>query len=296
LCVAILIYVNYAHIYFPVWQLGVVITFYGSLFVTLRFAIVRSQSSIPKDIKQSNVVTAVQFSSMLGNKFLKYRYHEYYNIDQYRYEYDDYFRNVVISITLSINIGKISIMKSFISERVYYSIDNILFDKYSDIGIRITLSINVGKMSITKNSSISVYIWTYCNIDKYHCMISMTISVQVLQNRSISVWVYYVYNIIQLLHFIECDMMCYGALKSNIVQGWSFYLPAKSAKYCCLIITSVSISTNKAILVYTRKLDLKQYLANMFIIISGRRVSHCVVCSSSIYGFWLPLWYPQTLL
>ena len=21
---------------------------------------------------------------------------------------------------------------------------------------------------------------------------------------------------------------------------------------------------------------------------------HCVVCSSSIYGFWLPLWYPQT--
>jgi hypothetical protein len=23
---------------------------------------------------------------------------------------------------------------------------------------------------------------------------------------------------------------------------------------------------------------------------------HCVVCSSSIYGLWLPLWYPQTLL
>jgi len=25
-------------------------------------------------------------------------------------------------------------------------------------------------------------------------------------------------------------------------------------------------------------------------------VAHCVVCSSSIYGFWLPLWYLQTLL
>jgi hypothetical protein len=24
--------------------------------------------------------------------------------------------------------------------------------------------------------------------------------------------------------------------------------------------------------------------------------SHCVVCSSSIYGLWLPLWYLQTLL
>jgi len=23
---------------------------------------------------------------------------------------------------------------------------------------------------------------------------------------------------------------------------------------------------------------------------------HCVVCSSSIYGLWLPLWYLQTLL
>ena len=23
---------------------------------------------------------------------------------------------------------------------------------------------------------------------------------------------------------------------------------------------------------------------------------HCLVCSSSIYGFWLPLWYLQTLL
>jgi hypothetical protein len=23
---------------------------------------------------------------------------------------------------------------------------------------------------------------------------------------------------------------------------------------------------------------------------------HCVVCSSSMYGFWLPLWYLQTLL
>ena len=31
-------------------------------------------------------------------------------------------------------------------------------------------------------------------------------------------------NIIQLLHFIECDMICYGALKSNIDQGQDFSL------------------------------------------------------------------------
>jgi hypothetical protein len=28
----------------------------------------------------------------------------------------------------------------------------------------------------------------------------------------------------------------------------------------------------------------------------NRQLGHCVVCSSSIYGFWLPLWYLQTLL
>ena len=28
----------------------------------------------------------------------------------------------------------------------------------------------------------------------------------------------------------------------------------------------------------------------------SKRHGHCVVCSSSIYGFWLPLWYLQTLL
>ena len=26
-------------------------------------------------------------------------------------------------------------------------------------------------------------------------------------------------DVIQLLHFIECDMMCYGALNSNIDRG-----------------------------------------------------------------------------
>jgi hypothetical protein len=99
MCVAILIYVNYAHIYFPVWQLGVVITFYGSLFVTSRFAIVRSQSSIPKDIKQSNVVTAVQFSSMLGNKFLKYRY-QYRQISIKLVLWNRLYRNEYITVLI----------------------------------------------------------------------------------------------------------------------------------------------------------------------------------------------------
>jgi hypothetical protein len=39
---------------------------------------------------------------------------------------------------------------------------------------------------------------------------------------------------------------------------------------------------------------LKKIRSNTF---CSRRLylGHCVVCSSSIYGFWLPLWYLQTL-
>ena len=33
------------------------------------------------------------------------------------------------------------------------------------------------------------------------------------------------FNTIQLLHFLECDKMCYGALKSNIDQG-------RNTSYC----------------------------------------------------------------
>ena len=47
----------------------------------------------------------------------------------------------------------------------------------------------------------------------------------------------------------------------------------------------------------------KQSLALNEICFVGRCLSffmfsfgHCVFCSSSIYGFWLPLWYLQTLL
>ena len=102
------------------------------------------------------------------------------------------------------------------------------------------------------------------------------------------------YYTIIALHWVWYDVL--WSTEKQYCPRLKFLFTCKICKILLFVITSVSISTNKAILVYTRKLDLKQYLANMFIIISGRRVSHCVVCSSSIYGFWLPLWYPQTLL
>jgi hypothetical protein len=37
------------------------------------------------------------------------------------------------------------------------------------------------------------------------------------------------------------------------------------------------------------------FCRSLFVMLSFS-LCHCVVCSSSIYGFWLPLWYLQTLL
>jgi hypothetical protein len=46
----------------------------------------------------------------------------------------------------------------------------------------------------------------------------------------------------------------------------------------------------------TRSLVLCVCFADRCLSFCAFSFGHCVVCSSSIYGFWLPLWYLQTLL
>jgi len=46
----------------------------------------------------------------------------------------------------------------------------------------------------------------------------------------------------------------------------------------------------------TRSLVLCVYFVDRCLSFCPFSFGHCVVCSSSIYGFWLPLWYLQTLL
>jgi hypothetical protein len=45
----------------------------------------------------------------------------------------------------------------------------------------------------------------------------------------------------------------------------------------------------------TRSLDLCACFVDRCLSFCTFSFGHCVVCSSSIYGFWLPLWYLQTL-
>jgi hypothetical protein len=46
----------------------------------------------------------------------------------------------------------------------------------------------------------------------------------------------------------------------------------------------------------TRSLVLCVCFVDRFLFFCIFSFGHCVVCSSSIYGLWLPLWYLQTLL
>jgi hypothetical protein len=46
----------------------------------------------------------------------------------------------------------------------------------------------------------------------------------------------------------------------------------------------------------TRSLVLYVCFVNCCLSFCAFSFGHCVVCSSSIYGLWLPLWYLQTLL
>jgi len=46
-------------------------------------------------------------------------------------------------------------------------------------------------------------------------------------------------------------------------------------------------------LVYLVKVETQDSYVFPFVLFS---FSHCVVCSSSLYGLWLPLWYLQTIL
>ena len=46
----------------------------------------------------------------------------------------------------------------------------------------------------------------------------------------------------------------------------------------------------------TRSLVLYVCFVDRWLSLCTSYFGHCVVCSSSIYGFWFPLWYLQTLL
>jgi len=47
---------------------------------------------------------------------------------------------------------------------------------------------------------------------------------------------------------------------------------------------------------FTRSLVFCVMFCRLLFVLCHFSFGHCDVCSSSIYGFWLPLWYLQSLL
>ena len=109
------------------------------------------------------------------------------------------------------------------------------------------------------------------------------------------------------VHDLVCD---HGYLPLVVSTSWSF-------PHSRLITGFITRLTRRVPLVEQALLNLPEHLSSPTVF-SGVRVTrslvlyvcfvdcclsfctfsfgHCVVCSSSIYGFWLPLWYLQTLL
>ena len=110
---------------------------------------------------------------------------------------------------------------------------------------------------------------------------------------------------------------CYTIpLKNNISTTWK-HNSFRSFPHSRLITGFVTILTRRVPLVEQELLNLPEHLSSppvfsevrvtqslvLYVCFVDRCLSccifsfgHCVVCSSSIYGFWLPLWYLQTLL
>jgi hypothetical protein len=74
---------------------------------------------------------------------------------------------------------------------------------------------------------------------------------------------------------------CYCSLKDL-----SFWLPYWYPQFVRAMLSTI----NKGFITIYKLITCSYRLRCTF------SFGHCVVCSSSIYGFWLPLWYLQTLL
>jgi len=85
-------------------------------------------------------------------------------------------------------------------------------------------------------------------------------------------------------------------MKNGIYQ-WSFVIPVSLMEQELLTLpehlSSIPVFSGVRV---ARSLVLYVCFVNRYFSFCTFSFIHCVVCFSSIYGFWLPLWYFQTLL
>jgi hypothetical protein len=104
---------------------------------------------------------------------------------------------------------------------------------------------------------------------------------------------------ISFVYFCFYYCFCFCTIDNYKVYNQSQRLKYTIISSCIFTIVGVLTTSNCFGMIYTvikRPLHVLHFL--QVSIESNKTFSfdHCVVCSSSIYRFWLPLWYLQTLL
>jgi hypothetical protein len=90
--------------------------------------------------------------------------------------------------------------------------------------------------------------------------------------------------------FLRMDKETFAELLGLLtlfISGMCLPLPFRSTLFHPQVFSGVRV---------TRSLVLYVCFVDRCLPLCTFSIGHCVVCSSSIYGFWLPLWYLQTLL
>ena len=82
-------------------------------------------------------------------------------------------------------------------------------------------------------------------------------------------------------------ILIYTFLIETVIFNWSINIPI--GRNCLLFLEHLSSAPVFSGICVTPSLVLCVMFCRLLF-------GHCAVCSSSIYGFWLPLWYLQTLL
>jgi hypothetical protein len=84
--------------------------------------------------------------------------------------------------------------------------------------------------------------------------------------------------------------MCNGLQGLKWAQTWIAW---DCEVWCVVLGLKLMKMCNKKQYIYFICTFMGMFYRSLFVLFL---FGHCVVCSSSIYGFWLPLWYLQTLL
>ena len=125
---------------------------------------------------------------------------------------------------------------------------------------------------------------SFCTFSFGHCVVCSSS----IYGFWLPLW--YLQTLLVLLYFFCWPLCCLFFFDIRIL-----ITPLVSSNSSCPFVLFLLAIVLSVLLRYTDS-DYPFGIFKLFLSFCTFSFGHCVVCSSSIYGFWLPLWYLQTLL